>query len=57
VDGVRVVLEDGASHAMDSSDMAFRICMANSIRDAMKRVDSSVIEPVINFDVQIPSKF
>jgi len=46
VDGVRVVLNDGASHAVDSSDMAFRICMANGIRDAMKRADSSVLEPV-----------
>ena len=37
VEGVRVVLEDGASHAVDSSDMAFRICTAHAIRDTMKR--------------------
>ena len=37
VEGVRVVLQDGTSHPVDSSDMAFRISMAHAIRDTMKR--------------------
>jgi len=57
VEGVRVVLQDGASHAVDSSDMAFRICMANAIRDAMKRAKPSVLEPVMSVEVDTPADF
>jgi len=57
VEGVRVVLQDGASHAVDSSDMAFRICMANAIRDTMKKASPSVLEPVMTVEVEIPSEF
>jgi elongation factor G len=57
VEGVRVVLQDGASHAVDSSDMAFRTCMANAIRDTMKKADPSILEPVMNVEVEIPSEF
>mmetsp|Transcript_10351 Transcript_10351/g.12008 ORF Transcript_10351/g.12008 Transcript_10351/m.12008 type:complete len:754 (-) Transcript_10351:134-2395(-) len=57
VEGVRVVLKDGASHAVDSSDMAFRICMAHAIRDAMKKAKPSVLEPVMSVEVEIPAEF
>lgn len=57
VQGVRVVLQDGASHAVDSSDMAFRTCMANAVRDTMKKANPSILEPVMNVEVEIPSEF
>jgi len=57
VEGVRVVLKDGASHAVDSSDLAFRLCMANAIRDAMKRGSPTVLEPVMNVEVEAPAEF
>ena len=57
VEGVRVVLQDGASHAVDSSDQAFRTCMANAIRDTMKKSKPSVLEPVMNVDIDIPAEF
>jgi len=57
VEGIRVVLQDGASHAVDSSDMAFRICMANAIRETMKTAQPSVLEPVMTVEVEIPSEF
>jgi elongation factor G len=57
VEGVRVVLQDGAAHAVDSSDMAFRTCMANAVRDAMKKANPSILEPVMNVEVDVPSDF
>jgi elongation factor G len=57
VEGIRVVLQDGAAHAVDSSDMAFRTCMANAIRDTMKKANPSILEPVMNVEVDVPSEF
>uniref|UniRef100_A0A7S4N444 Tr-type G domain-containing protein n=1 Tax=Odontella aurita TaxID=265563 RepID=A0A7S4N444_9STRA len=57
VEGIRVVLKDGASHAVDSSDQAFRICMANAIRDAMRRARPSILEPVMTVEVDCPTEF
>jgi elongation factor G len=57
VEGLRVVLKDGASHAVDSSDMAFRTCMANAIRDTMKKAKPSILEPVMKVEIEIPSEF
>ena len=57
VEGVRVVLQDGQAHMVDSSDLAFRICMRNAVRDTIKRSDSSILEPVMNVTVDIPAEF
>jgi elongation factor G len=57
VEGLRVVLQDGASHQVDSSDMAFRTCMANAIRDTMKKANPSILEPVMNVEVEAPAEF
>jgi elongation factor G len=57
VEGVKVVLQDGASHAVDSSDLAFRTCMANAVRDAMRSAKPSVLEPVMAVEVEIPAEF
>ena len=57
VEGVKVVLEDGAAHAVDSSDQAFRTAMANAIRDAMKKANPAILEPVMSVEVEIPSEF
>lgn len=57
VEGVRVVLQDGASHAVDSSDQAFRTCMANAIRSAMKQARPSILEPVMRVEIDCPAEF
>jgi len=57
VEGVRVVLVDGASHAVDSSDMAFRICMANAVRNTMKKANATILEPVMTVEVDAPVEF
>lgn len=57
VEGLRVVLQDGASHAVDSSDMAFRTAMANAIRDSMRKASPSILEPMMSVEVEIPSDF
>jgi elongation factor G len=57
VEGLRVVLQDGAAHAVDSSDQAFRTCMANAVRDTMRKANPSILEPVMKVEVVIPTDF
>ena len=57
VEGVRVVLEDGAAHSVDSSDLAFRTCMAHAVRDAMRKANPAVKEPVMLVEIDCPSEF
>lgn len=57
VEGMKVVLVDGASHAVDSSDLAFRTCMANAIRDAMRKTRSVIVEPIMLVEVVVPGEF
>jgi elongation factor G len=57
VEGVKVVLLDGAAHAVDSSDLAFRTCMANATREAMRKAQPSILEPVMSVVIESPSEF
>merc|ERR1712232_1537963 len=57
VQGLRCVLQDGAAHAVDSSDMAFRSCMAYAIRDTMIKAKPAILEPIMNVEVEIPTEF
>lgn len=57
VEGVRVVLQDGAAHLVDSSDLAFRTAMAHAVRDAMRKADPVILEPVMTVEVEVPSEF
>jgi len=55
--GVRVVLTDGNSHAVDSSDMAFQAASRTAFRDAYRRAAPQILEPVMKVSVEGPSEF
>jgi len=57
VQGLRCVLQDGAAHQVDSSDMAFRTAMAYAIRDTMIKAKPAILEPIMNVEVEIPTEF
>jgi len=57
VQGVRCILQDGAAHAVDSSDMAFRHAMAYAIRDTMFKAKPTILEPIMNVEIEIPTEF
>jgi elongation factor G len=45
--GVRVVLQDGAAHAVDSSELAFRIAAVNAFRQVCGGVVMVMVTPVV----------
>ncbi|MFH1418290.1 MAG: elongation factor G [Planctomycetota bacterium] len=55
--GVRMILEDGTSHAVDSSDMAFQICARSAFRQAFLASRPVLLEPMMKVQVETPSEF
>ena len=57
IGGVRFVLRDGAFHAVDSSELAFRLAAIGAFREAFKQARGIILEPVMNVEVVAPSEF
>jgi len=57
VTGVKVVLEDGDSHSVDSSDVAFQAAARGGFRQAYARAKPVIHEPVMKVVVETPTEF
>jgi elongation factor G len=55
--GVEAVLQDGQYHDVDSSDMAFRIAARMAMRDAIKKAQPVLLEPIMKVEVESPQEF
>lgn len=55
--GVRAVLIDGNSHAVDSSDMAFQTACRAAFRHTYKKAKPRILEPVMRVSVEGPAEF
>ncbi|MGP8153789.1 MAG: elongation factor G [Smithella sp.] len=57
VTGVKVVINDGASHAVDSSDMAFQAAARGAFKEAYLRAKPVIHEPIMKVVVETPVEF
>ncbi|MDP6796636.1 MAG: elongation factor G [Candidatus Krumholzibacteria bacterium] len=57
VTGIRVILQDGNSHAVDSSDMAFMTAARNAFREYYQKGKPRVLEPLMLVSVETPREF
>jgi len=57
ITGVKVVINDGASHAVDSSDMAFQAAARGAFREAYLRAKPVIHEPIMKVVVETPTEF
>ncbi len=54
---VKCVLVDGSYHPVDSSDMAFQLCAAQCFKQAFKKANPIIMEPVMKIEVNTPDDF
>lgn len=54
VSGVRVTLQDGAYHRVDSSEMAFKAAGALAMRQALAAADPVLLEPIMLLTLTVP---
>jgi len=57
VTGVRIVINDGASHAVDSSDMAFQAAARGAFKEGYLRARPVIHEPIMKVVVETPTEF
>jgi elongation factor G len=54
---IRVKLVDGQFHPVDSSEMAFGIAGSMGVKEAMRRADPCLLEPVMKVEVVMPEDY
>ncbi len=57
VNGVRVTINDGQYHPVDSSDIAFQEASRGAWREAVSRAKPVILEPMMKIEVEGPAEF
>ena len=55
--GIHANCYDGSSHEVDSSEMAFHIAGSMAFKDAMKKGDAVLLEPIMKVEVTMPEEY
>ncbi|MBR6094635.1 MAG: elongation factor G [Lachnospiraceae bacterium] len=55
--GVAANVYDGSYHEVDSSEMAFHIAGSMAFKDAMKKGDAILLEPIMKVEVTMPEEY
>jgi len=54
---LRVTLVDGSYHEVDSSEMAFKIAGSMAIKDACRKADPVLLEPIMKVSITVPDEY
>lgn len=54
---VKVTLIDGSYHEVDSSEMAFKVAGSMAFKEAMRKADPVLLEPIMKVDITTPDEY
>ncbi|MCI9128996.1 MAG: elongation factor G [Eggerthellaceae bacterium] len=57
VEDVKVELVDGSFHEVDSSEAAFKVAGSMAIKEALKKSDPVILEPIMSVEVETPEEY
>ncbi|MGI6656395.1 MAG: elongation factor G [Desulfobulbus sp.] len=57
ITGIRVAINDGSYHAVDSSDVAFQLAALSAFRQGYGKASPVIMEPIMKVAVEGPSEF
>ncbi len=55
--GIKATVYDGSYHEVDSSEMAFHIAGSMCFKEAMKKADPTLLEPIMKVEVTMPEEY
>ena len=55
--GIHATVYDGSYHEVDSSEMAFKVAGSLAFKDAMKKGEPILLEPIMKVDVTMPEEY
>ena len=55
--GVKITINDGQSHPVDSSDMAFQLAAIGAFRQAFQKSKPEILEPIMKVSIEGPAEF
>jgi elongation factor G len=55
--GMRIEVNDGKYHDVDSSDMAFMVCAQNCFRETFPKMKPALLEPIMLMELEVPENF
>jgi elongation factor G len=54
---IKVTLVDGSYHEVDSSEMAFKVAGSMAFKEAMRKADPVLLEPIMKVDITTPEEY
>jgi elongation factor G len=55
--GIRCCVNDGAAHAVDSSEMAFKTAAMMGFREAYANAAATILEPIMKVEIDVPTEY
>jgi elongation factor G len=57
VTGIKITINDGAAHAVDSSEMAFQAAARGAFKEGYAKAKPVILEPIMKVEIETPNEF